>query len=175
MWPCGWRASHQIPAITASSAGVAEAVARTKASANADFCGTRIASSRGSVNRAAFAPHTSCRGRDWLSSSAAGIPRMAGARPGCNRAPTILVPAGSRTRNGSVQGPTTRGGSSLMKTMSMQASGRTRWAYSPEPIITCFQMQKKKFPRDAGTGNSRYCEKAGLRCSSGLVTSLRYS
>jgi len=108
-------------------------VTRRRASTSADLREANLALSRTGANRARFMRQTSLRGADRLRSSVAGMPSTLGACPGCKRTPTIFVPAANRATNGSVHGPTTTGGSSLINRMSTQASGSTRCAYSRTP------------------------------------------
>ena len=73
-----------------------------------------------------MAPLTAAIGIVWLSNSDAGMPSRQDARPGCSRAPVMLLPAGNWASKGTVHGPTTTGGSSFTRTMSMHASGSAR-------------------------------------------------
>jgi len=150
--PCGWRASHWMDALTIGSVGAEIAKRLSNLFSSDDLRARRSGCSETSSNdELSVLLQRSGNATDWLSRSAAGIPSVAGARPGCQRAPTILVPAGNRTTKGLTHGPTTMGASSLMKIMSMQPSGSTRCAYSLwQPVIDCVQRHKKWSANDRG-------------------------
>src|SRR5258708_455763 len=144
-------------ALTIGSLGAASAKRLSNMFSSDDLRALRFGCSETCSNdELSVALQTSRNATDWLSSSAAGRPSSAGARPGCQRAPTILVATGNRATKGLTHGPTTMGGSSLMKTMSMQPSGSTRCAYSLwQPVIDCVQRHKKWSANDRGGAYSR--------------------